>query len=349
MSKKTAKFTVDPSMRVIVLYGQDPFQITEFTRQAIEVFEKEHGEIERFDFDGEEAELADVLDELRSYGLAQRYKMVVLDKADKFIGGEDRKRFRTAMENYARQPVDSATLIMRAEGWRTGNLDKYVKKVGMIHKVEPPSESRAVGWCRKRAMKEYETEIEPDAAELLVTLVGADLSRLDMEIGKLAAYVAGERPIARREVMDIVGMSREDKVWALQQPIAAGDAAGALTMLREMMEISRQPQELITWSICDLLRKLHAAAQLFKQGADRNSVMKGIGLQHWMDSTSMILGTASRHEPAKLAALLDLAIRTDQHNKSGQGEPIRSLEALTLRIADSMRHGSARPSARGSR
>jgi hypothetical protein len=36
-------------------------------------------------------------------------------------------------------------------------------------------------------MKEYETEIEPDAAELLVTLVGADLSRLDMEIGKLVA------------------------------------------------------------------------------------------------------------------------------------------------------------------
>lgn len=334
MSKSTSsKFAVDPSMRIIVLHGQDAFQITALTRTAIETIEDAHGEIERFDFDGEETQLADVLDELRSYGLIQRHKVVVLDKAEKFLAAND--RHRPAMENYARNPVDSATLIMRAETWRAGNLDKHVKKVGLIHKVQPPGEQRAVKWCRDRAKKEYETEMEPDAANLLVTLIGADLARLDMEVAKLAAYVAGDRPIARRHVMDLVGMSREDKVWHLQQPIAAGDAAAALTMLRELREISRQPQELITWAICDLMRKLHGASQLFRQGANPGMIAQQLKL--WGDSKALILDSARRHEPSTLAALFDLAIRTDQHNKSGLGEPPRSLEALTLRIADSMK------------
>jgi len=348
MSKSTATspFSVKPSMRVILLIGQDPYLITTRTKQAIEVFQEAHGEVERFDFDGAECELADVLDELRSYGLAQRYKIVVLDKADTFVTGEERKRQRAALENYASHPVDSATLIMRAETWHPSNLDKIIKKAGLVHKVQPPNESRAVKWCRDRAMKEYETELEPDAAELLVTLIGADLARLDTEVAKLSAYVADEkRSIAREDVTNLVGMSREDKVWSLQRPIAAGDAAAAVTILRELMDISRQPLELITWSICDLLRKLHTASRLFQQGVNGGQIARQLKL--WGDSQRLVLSAAQRFDPACFAALLDLAIRTDQHNKSGQREPVRSLEALTLRIADSMRQAPRAGSGRG--
>jgi DNA polymerase III subunit delta len=329
-----ANLDFDPSMRVILIYGKDSLQITETTRRVIETFQKHHGEVERFDYDGETAQLADVLDELRSYGLIQRHKIVVVDNTDKFIGGEEKQHYRRALENYVKEPVDSATLVLRADTWRPGNIDKLIRKVGTICKIEPPNEASSVTWCIDRARERYEAAIDPDAAQLLVTLIGADLARLDMELSKVAAYAGDKRAISRRDVMDLVGMSREDKAWALQQPLAAGDPGGALRMLRELMDISRQPTELITWAICDLLRKLHTASQLVQQGVNTGAIIGKLKL--FGESKDAIMTAARRCEPARFAAMLDLAVRTDQRNKSGTGDPIRSLEALTLQIADSM-------------
>ena len=72
-------------MRIIVLSGQNLLKIREWTRQLVEVLNERYGEIQRFDFDGAQVEAAEVLDELRSYGLLQQHKLVVLDKADQWI------------------------------------------------------------------------------------------------------------------------------------------------------------------------------------------------------------------------------------------------------------------------
>lgn len=329
------KFSVDPSMRIIVLAGKDTFQIASRTQEIIDTLEDKFGEIERFSYDGETAALADVLDELRSYGLIQRHKLVILDKAEEFLAADDRRR--PAMEAYAAAPVEDATLLMRAETWRAGKLDKAIAQVGAIFKVEPIDEVRAVGWCVKRCEKRHEATMSREAAERLVTLIGADLGRLDMEIAKLASFVGGGGNITPREVAQLVGLSREDEVWSIQSPIAAGDRKATITMLHDMMTLSRQPEgtrTLISWAVCDLLRKIHAAAHLLRQGVQPFQAAKQIKL--WGASSQPILDAAKRTEPAVLAALLDDAIRMDANSKSGLGDAMRSLEVLALRIADTM-------------
>jgi DNA polymerase III delta subunit len=343
MAKRTAaksKFHIDPSMRIIVLHGKDPFQISARTREVADALRAIHGEIEQFDYDGEVAEIADVLDELRSYGLIQQHKMVVLDKAEAFLAANERRR--PAMEAYAKAPVDSATLVMRAETWRAGNLDKFIKKAGLIYKVEPPNEQTAVRWCISRISKRHDATIEPDAAQRLVEQIGPELGRLDVELAKLAASTESNQPITRAMVTELVGMSREEKVWELQSAIVTGQPGYALTKLRELMVVSRIPETLVTWAVCDLLRKIHAAAHLMREGV--NSFAVGRQLKLFGDSSKPILTTAERCSPEKLAELLQHAIQTDVNNKSGTGDSTRSLEALTVQIADVI--GSAQRSIR---
>ena len=133
----------------------------------------------------------------------------------------------------------------------------------------------------------------------------------------------------------MVGVSREEKVWALQDPMLAGNAAATIRQLRELMDVSGQPDVLIAWSMTDLLRKLATAAQLLRSGTPPAAVRSELKL--FGPAASRIIEIASRAEPRRLIALLHEALETDRAGKSGLGRSDRNLEVLALRIVDTMR------------
>ncbi|MGA1393980.1 MAG: DNA polymerase III subunit delta, partial [Phycisphaerales bacterium] len=203
---------LDASMRIVVLHGRELFLLWEWSRMLTERLREAHGDVGVVRFDGSNAPVADVLDELRSFGLLEPHKLVIVDDAERFLAVESKRR---SLEQYAASPEEQATLLLRAGTWRPGNFDKLVAKVGTIMKCEPVSEEKAIAWCIARASKRHEADLDREAASLLVERIGSDLGRLDGEIGKLAvspaAAEAGQRPrIDRGLVAAMVGASREE-------------------------------------------------------------------------------------------------------------------------------------------
>jgi len=338
MPAKSAS-TPSADMRILLLHGKEHFLIEERAREFRSVLEKEFGEIEVFRFDGATAELAAVLDELRSYGLMQTHKLVIVDNADKFVSsrkGEDDDAkadnpARRALERYAENPVDHATLVLQASTWRPGNLDKAIAKVGAVIKCEPLRDDEAARWCVDRAKAAYRTTLEPAAASLLVERLGVELHRLDSELDKLSTMTAG-KPITAKMVGEAVGRSREEAAWDIQKAILSGSSGEALAKLRELLDISRQPYELLMWSMTDMARKVHGASRLLKQGENPGSIMKALRL--WGDSGNAMVNAARRHPPAALAQLLHEAIESDARVKRGQMMGEHSLECLAITMAD---------------
>ena len=322
----------DASMRIVVLHGKDRFLLPHWTARLAAVLEDAHGEIELFVFDGETATTAAVLDELRSHGLFQQHKLVVVDHADRFLadrGGAAGTGARRALERYAESPMESSTLLLRAETWRRGKIDRLIVRRGLIVKVESPSPDEAMRWCIGRAASVHETAIEDEAVSLLVHCIGCDLARLDAELAKLAAHAGGE-PIRRTGVVELVGLSREEQAWELQSALVSGDPALAARRFRELVEVSRQPQELLGWSIVDLLRKLHAGAAMVRRGAPHREICTTQRI--FGPSTEAILRLAERVDRTRLAHLLDEAVETATRIRRGEGDAFRSLEMLSIRV-----------------
>ncbi|MEM7229639.1 MAG: DNA polymerase III subunit delta [Planctomycetota bacterium] len=326
-------------MRIVVFAGDDPYLIPEHTKRFADLLRDAHGDIEQFTFDGASADLATILDELRSYGLMQSHKLVVVDHADEFLankgdGTAGRVTNRSGIERYAAEPVEHATLLLRAKTWRKSKLDTLVNKVGTIMKVEPPTPATAMTWCIARAKKRYEVDLARPAATLLVERIGVELARLDVEIGKLASFVGDRAEVTRDDVVEMVGLSREEQAWAIQEAILTGDAGFAVRKLRELLTISRQSEVPITWAVCDLMRKVYVASRLREEKMPAATVAKQLKL--WGPSKNAILGFAEQIDPQTASRLFHAAIETDRNGKSGIGLPARSLEALTVQIADSM-------------
>jgi DNA polymerase-3 subunit delta len=344
---------LDASMRVVIVHGPEAFLRTEATRRLQSALEAEHGSgaVQRFGFDGETADPADVLDELRTFGLFQEHKLVVVDKADRFLQGgakpgddgddEDSPakgegaRRRRALEAYAESPAAGATLLLRAETWRPGKLDKAVAKVGTVIKCAELKDRDAVSWAVETCPQRHDLVLKRPAAQLLVERLGPNLGRLDTELAKLAAFVGPGHEIGRKDVQELVGKSREEKAWELQAAIMLGGPGGACVKLRELVEISQVDPVLISWAVSDLLRKLHTVAQLSRQGGAVRSLSKPLRL--WGPTGDRIMEVARRADPGVFARLLDRAVKTDLANKTGRGEPVRNLEALTLQVTDTIR------------
>ncbi|MHC5008218.1 MAG: DNA polymerase III subunit delta, partial [Planctomycetota bacterium] len=330
---------LDAAMRIVVLHGPEVFLLTEGAKRLYELLEAEHGTdaIQRFTFDGETAELADVLDELRTFGLFQDHKLVIVDKAERFLGGGAKDADegaggskgqgaarRRALEAYAENPCAGATLLLRAEKWHRGKLDKLVAKVGAVIKCEHPKDRDAVAWAVAACPDRHGLAIERPAAQLLVGRVGPGLARLDTELAKLAAFVGPGRKIGRDDVVELVGLSRQEKAWELQTAIMTGQPGVACAKMRELREVSQLEKELVTWAVNDLLRRLHTVAQLCRQGVSTRSLIQSHRL--WGATGERIIEVARRSDPGIFARLLDRAVRTDLANKSGLGEPDRNLE-----------------------
>ncbi|MEL7088990.1 MAG: DNA polymerase III subunit delta, partial [Planctomycetota bacterium] len=173
---------LDASVRVLALHGPEEAIKKEKIDQLLAALEAEHGEVQRFTFDGKLATLADVFDEVRGYSLMGGYKLVVLDPADDFV-----KAHREPLERYAQNPVDHATLVLRAGTRHRGNLDKHIAKVGAVLKCEPPKPAEVVARLVARAKNVHGLTLDRPAAQLLVDRLGVHLTRLETEVDKLAA------------------------------------------------------------------------------------------------------------------------------------------------------------------
>ena len=341
---------LDASMRIVVLVGREAFLIDKGTRMLTERLEEQHGKIDSFRFDGETAPLADVLDELRSYGLLAAHKLVIVDNAEKFLapggakgsgddddGGSKSSRGaspRRALEAYAAKPAAEATLLLRAESWRAGKLDKLIDEVGARVRCDPLRDGDAVSWCVQQCPRRLRLKIERPAAQLLVERLGPGLTRLDSELAKLASFVEGRPLITRTDAAAMVGHSRQEQAWALQSAIMSGRPPVALGKLRDLLDVSRLDEVLPMWAITDLLRRLHTAAQLLRQNQAPPAVARDLRL--WGDTGNAILTAARRTDPKRFAQLLQAAIDADQRTKSGFGKASRNLEALTVLVTDTI-------------
>ncbi len=346
--------TLDASMRIVVLKGREQFQRLRYTQDLREMLEEQFGGVEVFEFDGRTVDLATVLDELRSYGLMQQHKLVILDHADAFItpggsgdgdsdddkdeddaGSGKRASRRPAMEAYAENPVPDATLLLRAETWRPGNLDKKIRKAGgAILDCKEVDAPMAVKWCINRCVKQHEAEIDRPTASMLVERLGPQLDRLDQELKKLATFVGPGGQITQRTVMEMTGLSRDEAGWMIQEAVLTGNPGYAASKLGELLDVSRVAYEPLAWSLMDLTRKMHAASAMLKQGMPPGVINKELRL--WGRSGDLLTRAARGTAPPTCARLFEQAVRGDQYVKSGRGDIRRSLEATTILLADTM-------------
>lgn len=347
-----------PACRVAIFHGPEAYLRNGFTDQLKTAIEQAGNEVQVIRFDGVTAQPVDVLDECRSMALLAAYKMVIVDDADQFITPkkfaeelEDSEKSskragpvaeepsdalkevgkrRAMLERYVQAPCDNVTLVLRAETWRKGNLDKYAQKVGVVKDCAPLEEGRVANWTAARSKQKYGRAIEVAAVELLVSSLNRDMARIDAELAKLSgASKEGESISADLVERLVAPAAQERKPWEISEFLFDSNPAGAMEKLHELIDRCGIDPVPLRWACIDTATKLHAVSQEIARGVAPAAAGKSIKFFFGtrLEGSRRVGKNAG---PRVCAALLRECIDADWRAKTGQGDPVHGLEALVL-------------------
>lgn len=360
----TPSSPISAASRILILHGKDRFLQDEHLRVLREALIAAHGKdgIDTIRFDGTQGPriIADILDEARSFGLMRQHKIILVDNTDLLLKADEddappapkpAKGARRAptpqtprqlLEGYAADPSESAVLVLRASTWRPGKLDKAVEALpsgqGAIIDCDPPTFDKALRWAMGRAKVRHNAPIDEQAAAMLLEAVGTELGRIDTELQKLAMAAGGNgAPITPELIESMVGVTRQESFFVIQDALLAGDPAATLHQLDELLTISRQDPTPIGWAYIDAARKIHTAARAQQVGHSTRQYENDLKIFTRGPARDQVIANiaqgAKNAGPTGAAKLLAAALATDQANKSGLGDPVRNLETLTVRFA----------------
>lgn len=182
-----------------------------------------------------------------------------------------------AIVAYAKSPAPGAILaLVGEEVKKTSALGKACSRVGRILEydvVKKKIQSWVVEQFRNRGVR-----AEPDAAAVLVQIVGDDLQALATEIDKIATWAAGE-PVGEREIETLAAPMADQPIYELTDAWAARDTGRALAVSEKLFERDSKPRRDVAPRLAGALgghlgrlrsiKRLAAEGVLPKEAAER--------------------------------------------------------------------------------
>ena len=237
-----------------------------------------------------------------------------------------------ALLAYVQAPSPTTTLLLVGEKMpaATGGVDRgtrianAVKKTGLVLKLAGEGVD-AVAFAVGRA-RDLGCRMESGAAQMMVGLVGDDLSLLASEVEKCAGYAGSGGVIDLKVVELMCAATAETEVWALTNALVARDRSKTLAALHRLLEDGEAPHKLlsnVTWQI----RQLLTVQDMMARGLpERDAGLK----MHPMALKSM-REMLSRHRIDAVALLEQIAAANQRMNSSRVGDR-RIFEGLVLQL-----------------
>jgi DNA polymerase-3 subunit delta len=244
-----------PSRRVYVVHGDDLY----LRRQSLDAIihhaigdDSDDMVVSRFE--GKAATLADVLDELRMLPFFSKQRVVIVEDADPFV-----TKHRKELEGHVGAPGGTGILVLVVKSWPSNTkLSKVVEGSGLAIDCTSPGEKDLLPWLTHLAETKHQALLEPDAARLLVELVGAEAGILAAEVEKLSVYAGESARIRREDVARLVEAGRIESVWKVLDAATVGDAASAVEHLDELLASGEYPIKVLAAFTSSLLKVYHA-------------------------------------------------------------------------------------------
>jgi DNA polymerase-3 subunit delta len=307
---------------VYALVGADSLLQLQHLAEIVRLVGKD---AQRIDLDGERAELAEVLDEVRCFAMFGSGKVVAVQNADAFI-----TRFREQLEEYVANPSDSAVLVLRLASLPANQrIYKAIAKTGTIEKCEAPKDLPR--WIIDRGRSAHALVVMPDAARLLADFVGDDLARLDNELAKLALTV-GDGKVRPQDVASGVAFQREQAMSEMVNALAAGKPAEAVLRWRRLLQSDSSTEfRAVTW-LAIWLTNVRRALVMKRSGMQPGAIASALRI--WPPQMQKpFMDTAINLGEKGVARAIDLLAELDQQSKSGVGDAAENVERFLLTVS----------------
>lgn len=271
---------------------------------------------------GDATDADDVAARCRTLPVLAAYRLVLIRGAERLASAA-----WSALAAAFASPPDTACLLLLLATDRDrleGPPKRFAEAVPGIVALPfaPLKEAQARAWSREEARR-LGKHLTPEAADLLVGLLGPEAQRLAAEIEKLSLFVGAEERIEAGTVEALVGEERVRRIFELADAVAARDLEAALSLCRRLLALGESPLALLG-ILARQFRLLLRAQEALRKGKRGAELARELGLLSFLGPR--IEAQARTLSPSWLQAGLRRLARLDAELKGGRRDGALSLD-----------------------
>ena len=322
---------------VCVVFGEDAFLVAKEAEKRLDALLNEEERMTGLsEPKASEAQIAEVLDELRTVPFLAPRRVVLIKDAEPFL-----KNYGPQLESYLESPSPSGVLLMTATAFdKRTRFYKALQKIGGAVEVASIKSYNLPQYITEYARNEHGIALDARSSRLLVELTGDDPGRLCREMDKLALYVSPKKTVTPQDVEQLIGRNRMFSAFEVIDGITTNNPGQALTRLSNMFASDKDTQYTVVGAFGYHFRKLFTARAMMAKGASAMEATSKAGVWYQKEAFSAQL---TRLTLEQLAWVLGELGRIDHGIKTGKTTAPVAMERLVVSLFDMQpKHGVRR-------
>lgn len=338
MAKKTSPVRPAPQTTapICVVFGEDAFLVAKEAEKRLDALLTEDQRMTGLsEPKADQAQIAEVLDELRTVPFLAPRRVVFIKDAEPFL-----KNFAAQLETYLDAPSPSGILLMTAT-----TFDKRTRFYKILQKIDGAVEVAAIkskflpGYIADYAKNEHGIALDTRTSRLLVELTGDEPGRLCREMDKLALFVSPKKTVTPQDIEQLIGRNRVFNAFEVIDGITTNNPGQALARLQNMFASDRDAQYRVVGAFGYHFRKLFSARAMMAQGMNAMLAASKAGVWNQKEAFAAQL---SRLSLEQIAWVLGELGRIDHGIKTGRTTAPVAMERLVVNLFDLQQKSASR-------
>ena len=223
-----------------------------------------------------------------------------------------------AIAAYLANPSPNSVVIFVADELnRSRRVGKLLSEKSVSVEFTPLEDAELVKWANSK-LDEFGTQMDDRTLRHLIAMIGPDVRRLTIEIGKLSTAALPDKVINIDLVDSLVANVREIPNFDLTDNLVAGNKAKALKILSKILNDGAEPLMLLGLLSYNY-RRLLMVKDMMERGVDRSEVSRVMKLRY--NDQEAFLAAARRASLDQLKKAVVALAETDLAIKSSIGGP----------------------------
>lgn len=212
---------------VYLLHGEEGYYIDELVKDFEALVPEEERDFNLYVLYAPESGVETVMDVCHRYPMMAQRQVVIVKEAQAVRADQLNK-----LHSYVERPNETTVLVISCRGAQAKGKELLaaVKKNGVIFESKRLSERNVVPVIND-LIKEKGLNVDPKALAMLRDYIGADLSRLYNEIGKLALILGPGAMVTPEAIERNIGVSKDYNNFELVDAIVSRNPAKAFAIV----------------------------------------------------------------------------------------------------------------------
>ena len=258
--------------RLVVLSGSHEYDHDLAIRHARKLFRTMHGsEGESATFTAEAADLSTILAEYSSSGFFNDARQCIVRRFK-----SERKDDPARLGRWLEDAPEDTYILISAPDLRSNSVFLKTLPDGASHFAFPVPSRNEYRDRATEVIRSVGMDLDPVPKRMLIDAFTGDLGGLYNEVLKLRDWVGERRTVRTEDLEQVSAAHAAANKFHLVDHIAHGRRGESIGLLEKVLREGEQPEVLLATLITEL-RKLLAAAEMYRNGVSEEEVQTQIG------------------------------------------------------------------------